>query len=287
MTDVIPPYRFAPDETPWARWAQAKLVELERRLELTSQANGNQGSTQSGTIRMLGEQIVSLDQKVQDAFNDLTVDMGQVTTGNLSQSRVVGTWDKPVNATGSVAASTNVTGGGTGDFAAGLTSVGAAGLDLSTIAGARQDVWQHIGTGRYGYAPSTIEAKTKIDEGLPFTAEDVYEVVPVVWEYIGQVDIRDNPKNEGYNPDYIVPLEIGLLAQWLVKRNMGIFVIFHEDGVTPKSINYPLFGAVANLVAVRDLNERVRFLEGAGKQPSAVSREFADLVESARLETDQ
>lgn len=276
MNDVIPPYRFAPDEIAWAKWAQAKLVELQRSLDLLRQSTSNQGTTQSGTIRVLGEAIVDLDARVQAAIAGLTLDMSQVATGDLDQSRVVGTWTKAVDAVGDVA------GSGTGNFSAGLTSVGAANLDLSTIAGARQDVWQHIGTGRYGYAPSTIEAKTQIEEGLPFTAEDVYEVVPVVWEYIGQVDIRENPENPEYDPTYVVPLEIGLLAQWLVKRNMSIFVIFHEDGVTPKTINYSLFGAVANLVAVRDLNQRMLTLEGRGKKASAASREFAGLLESAR-----
>ena len=275
MNDVIPPYRFAPDEVAWAKWAQAKLVELQRSLDLLRQSTGNQSTTQSGTIRVLGEALVDLDARVQAAINTITLDMGQVTTGTLDQSRVTGTWTKDVATAGSVLAS------GIGTFGTGLTSVGAAALDLSTIAGTRQPVWQHIATGRYGYAPSTLEAKTDIEPGLPFTAEDVYETIPVVWKYLGQVDIRDNPENPEYDPDYVVPMEIGLVAQWLVERNMSLFVVFHEDGVTPKTIDYSLFGAVANLVAVKDLNQRMLRLEGAPLRKSDAQVDFNAKVEAS------
>lgn len=170
-------------------------------------------------------------------------DLRNLVDGLLEQSEI--------NVTG------NVTGGGTGSFAAGLTSVGSAGLDLSTIPGTRQTAWQHVATGRYGYAPSTLESKTNLNQQLPFTAEDVYAVTPYVYEYVAQIAIRDDPTNEFYNPNYVVPLEIGLVAQHLIEHNMGAFVVYQPDGVTPKTIDYPLFGAIANLVAARDLNRRM------------------------------
>lgn len=171
---------------------------------------------------------------------------------------------------GYVSAGTTVTAGGDitstagrGSFASALVSTGAAATDLSAMAGLRQTVWQlYTGsnTGMYGYAPSTLASKTNLSESLPFTAADVYETIPYMYEYIGQVAIRDDADNPDYDPDYVVPTEIGLMAEYLVARNMGAFVVFNEDG-SPKTIDYASFGAIANLVAIRDLNER---LTGAG-----------------------
>lgn len=64
MSDVIPPFRFASDEVPWARWAQNRIVELGRRAGLSAQEGYNQGSTQAGTIRALSQQIVTLQETV-------------------------------------------------------------------------------------------------------------------------------------------------------------------------------------------------------------------------------
>ena len=38
---------------------------------------------------------------------------------------------------------------------------------------------------------------------------------------------------------------------------MAIFVVFNEDG-TPKTVDLALFGAIANLVAVKDIDRRLR-----------------------------
>ena len=152
---------------------------------------------------------------------------------------------------------TNITIGGTLNAGAGITSLGAAALDVSTLGGTRQTTWQHIATGRFGYAPSTLASKANLSESLPFTAEDVYATIPFVYEYIGQIAIRDDPENEFYDPDYKVPIEIGLMAEHLEARNMGIFVVRNEDG-SPRTIDYAAFGAIANLVAVRDLDARLR-----------------------------
>jgi hypothetical protein len=84
-----------------------------------------------------------------------------------------------------------------------------------------------------------------------------------MFAYITQLEIRDNPDNEFYDPEYEVPDEAGLFAEDLIRNGLESFVIYDSDGVTPAGVDYAGFGAVANLVAVRDLHERLTRLETA------------------------
>jgi len=191
--------------------------------------------------RPTGSQTASALRTLQDLVNGLLTQVNGVFSGYVQ-------------------AGGNLTVGGQGHFTGYLYSVGSSTIDLSSLAGLRQGTWQlytGANTGLFGYAPSTLASKTNLSESLPFTAEDVYATIPFVYEYIGQVAIRDDPQNPEHDPEYPVPSEIGLIAEHLIARNMGVFVVFNEDG-TAKTIDYPLFGAVANLVAVRDLDSRLK-----------------------------
>jgi hypothetical protein len=127
---------------------------------------------------------------------------------------------------------------------------------VSLLSGARQTVWQH-NSGVYGFAPSSIKTKTNL-KPVPFSAADVLAVTPYVFQYRGQVAIRDDPDNDEYDPDYVVPWEIGLMAEHLIEHNMACFVFWDPDGVTPRGINYDLFGAIAPLVVLADQERRLR-----------------------------
>ena len=150
----------------------------------------------------------------------------------------------------------NVTATGSGTFPSGLSSSGAYGTDVSTLSGPRQQVWQH-NSGVYGYAPSSIVKKTNL-EPVPFTAADVLAVQPFVFQYKSQLAIRDDPENPYFDPGYVIPWEIGLMAEHLIAHNMGCFVFYEEDGITAKGINYDLFGAIAPLVVLADQEARLR-----------------------------
>lgn len=163
------------------------------------------------------------------------------TVNKLAASGVE--WEGPVSTSGD------------GVFDAGLRSTGAALLDLSTIAGPRQPAWQHIASGRYGYAPSTLAEKRNV-RPVPFSAADMLKVAPRIFEYRGQLDIRDNPENPAYNPDYEVPDEVGLIAEDLIAAGLELFVMFDEEG-KPRGVHYELFGAVAALVVGSDLDARL------------------------------
>jgi len=170
----------------------------------------------------------------------------QTGLGTLASSGT--TWAGPVASPSFVTALT-------GTFSSSLSSVGAYNTDVSLLAGARQTVWQH-NSGIYGFAPSSITTKTNL-KPVPFTAADVRAVSPFMFQYKAQLAIREDPENEQYNPDYKVPWEIGLMAEHLIAHNMSCFVFWDEDGVTPRGINYDLFGAIAPLVVLADQEARL------------------------------
>jgi len=170
----------------------------------------------------------------------------QTGLGNLASSGT--TWAGPVS-------SPSFVNGSTGAFSSSLSSVGAYNTDVSLLAGARQTVWQH-NSGIYGFAPSSEKTKANL-KAVPFTAADVRAVSPFMFQYKAQLAIRDDPTNEQYDPDYVVPWEIGLMAEHLIAHKMSCFVFWDEDGVTPRGINYDLFGAIAPLVVLADQEARL------------------------------
>ncbi len=95
---------------------------------------------------------------------------------------------------------------------------------------------------------------------LPFTAVDARAVRGYLFQYKGQQAIRDDPENANYDPAYKVPWDVGLMAEDLIAHNMACFVVFEEDGVTAKTINYDLFGAIVPLVLDADTDRRLREL---------------------------
>lgn len=148
--------------------------------------------------------------------------------------------------------------GGRGVFASGLNSVGAYGTDVSLLAGARQPVWQH-NSGVYGFSPSSIVKKVNLGQ-VPFSAEDILECTAFVYQYRGQVAIRDDPENENYDPSYVVPTEIGFMAEHLIDHGLASFVIFDGDG-KPVTIDYALLGAVAAIVVGQDHAAKLKTMQ--------------------------
>ena len=170
--------------------------------------------------------------------------------------------------TGYVSAGTTVTAGGNitstsgrGYFTTALWSPGAAATDLAGVAGLRQTVWQIYtagNTGMYGYASSSFRAKTHWEKA-EFTAAQFLACFPYVYEYRGQVSIRDDKRNPHYDPSYVVPLEIGYLAELLIKNGLHAFVTL-KDGV-PIGIDYAAFAAVGMTVIGREMDTRLTSIE--------------------------
>tara|TARA_R110001606_G_scaffold352564_1_gene502958 strand:- start:72 stop:794 length:723 start_codon:yes stop_codon:yes gene_type:complete len=206
--------------------------------------------------RPSGTNIASLVDQVQAALVNLNATVIAATNSYLSSGTVN---MANLSASGSVTAGVNMIASGYVNGVGGLRSVGAFNTDITVYPGARQPVWQN-NNGIIGYAPSTQTKKTNI-RAVPFTAENVRACTPSMFAYRAQLDIRNNPENEFYDPTYEVPSEAGLFAEDLIANGLEAFVIYEPDGVTPAGVDYAGFGAVANLVAVRDLDERITKLE--------------------------
>lgn len=205
---------------------QQRFREIERRLDILERPDGTQVF---GTVRQLTALI-----------EDLAAQVNALAASGVE-------WEGPVTTSGE------------GNFAAGIRSTGAAALDVSTLSGSRQSTWQHISTGRFGYAPSTLAEKRNL-RPVPFSAAAVLEIAPRVFHYRGQLDIRDNPDNPEYNPEYQVPDEVGVIAEELIAAGLELFVVRGEDGA-PRGVHYDLFGVVAALLVGRDHEARIVELE--------------------------
>jgi hypothetical protein len=190
-----------------------------------------------GVVRIKGSLVV-------DPGGDITLDEGDFNAANITASSTV--TGATVHATGTVVAD------------AGITSVGVYGLDVSTLPGTRRTNWTVV-TGQIGYAPSSILTKNILGE-VQITAAQFLACGPVVFEYLGQVDIRDNPENPNHDPNYVVPTELGHIAEWLEQNECGAFVFRHEDG-SPAGINYAEFAAVGFVVVGRNHEARLQALE--------------------------
>lgn len=155
----------------------------------------------------------------------------------------------------------NLTSGGTVTGAAGVNSIGSYNLDVSTLAGTRRTMWIHQ-SGAMGYAPSTREKKTNI---RPYDkpASAFLACQPKMFEYIAQIDIRDNPENPDYDPAYVVPTDVGELAEDLLDNGLGEFVFYETDTTTVAGIDYISFCAVGMLVIGIDHETRIKALENA------------------------
>ena len=219
--------------------------DLERATRENAAARGLAASQigNGGTLRIDGSLQVTGSITVPGTLTSAgALSAGTTVTAGTSVTAPQGTFSTSVTAP-------------QGTFSSGLSSVGAYNTDVSLIAGARQQVWQH-NTGVYGFAPSSLTTKTNLGS-IPFTAADVLAVQPYVFQYRGQIAIRDDPENAQHDPDYTVPWEIGLMAEHLIANSMGCFVFWEDDGVTPKGINYDLFGAIAPLVVLADQERRL------------------------------
>lgn len=147
--------------------------------------------------------------------------------------------------TNNITAGGTITGQGVVTGVAGINSVGAYNLDVTTLAGSRRGAWWHQ-SGAAGYAPSTRERKQNI-RSADFRPEQFMVIAPKVFEYRAQADIRDNPENPQHDPNYVVPLEVGLIAEDLIEAGLGAFV-FEDDEGRPAGIDYATFGAICSLV---------------------------------------
>lgn len=156
----------------------------------------------------------------------------------------------------------NVTAGGTVTGTAGITSTGVYALDVTTLPGGRAATWVHV-TGRLGQTVSSITKKTDLTPA-PYKASQFLACAPFLYHYTAQLDIRDNPDNPNFDPAYVVPWDVGFIAEYLIDNGLGDFVFFNEDG-SPRGIHYAEFGSVFAAVVGRDHEARIVALEARSR----------------------
>lgn len=199
--------------------------------------------------RPTGTQVFAALAKIKQLINDIGIYVDAYlasgfTTGSMTASGSI-----------TVGGNANVTGTVTGT--AGITSVGAYNLNVVGLPGSgRVAAWIHS-SGAFGQTVSSERYKTGI-EPVPYTAEQFLAVAPVVFEYIAQRAIRDDPENPYYNPDYVVPLEVGVIAERLIDAGLDLYVAWEDEARTiPQGVHYAEFAAHAALVIGRAQQEQL------------------------------
>lgn len=238
----VPNNNLPPESQDWRRWVEAQIQGLSRASNSIGFETANSLKSSGGTLAALAVQI----ERITELYENLAAEVAA-----LASSGVV--WTGPVNTSvGNIQTTATVI------SAQPISSIGSFDLNLTTLPGQRRTAWIYE-DGRFGNTISSIKYKTNLSE-VPFSAEEILSVMPYVFQYKAQLDIATNPDNEHYNPDYVAPLDIGLMAEMLVDAGLGLFVFRDENG-DPRGIHYDLFGAVCSLVLGRHFDERLRALE--------------------------
>lgn len=169
---------------------------------------------------MRGSQIYESVKELRSIVENL-----EQTIEDLSASGA--TWFGPVSTSGAVTANTMV------------NSIGAYNNDITAT---RRGAWWRS-NGDAGYASSSIHKKNLID-GID--APDIMALleaaaVSTYYQYLAELDKRDNPDNPEYDPDYHVATEWGGIAQWF--DALGLWqVVVYENHSEPVAIHYEMTG---------------------------------------------
>lgn len=197
-------------------------------------------------LRELARQVAELQRPDGTQNSDALQQLRDLVDGILAQT--------DINATG------NANIGGTLTATAGISSTGVYNLDVSTLPGSRRTNWTNV-NGAIGYAPSTRRKKTRIRRA-GYKAAQFLAVIPYLFEYIAQREIRDDPDNPYFDPTYVVPTEHGVMAEQLIENGLEDFVNFDEETGEPTDVDYAGFAALAVLTIGADHEARLRALEG-------------------------
>lgn len=281
------PSALTRESTPWGREVEQRIIELEKASSRSSDSEANANKSQNSQLTLISQKIVDLNQRVQDAVNNITIDASQVTSGvlatarvpNLDQSKITGTWDKPVNTSG--------------DLVAASVNARLLGKDITTvITDARVASWGRTSDGFIATASSSRKFKTDI-EPADWPQEKLEAVMGMQliyyrWlaavkkqEYLDTLEEGDPRFGENV-PNH---LELGFIAEEMHAAGLWEFVVYKrrsDDSLIlkngqpiPVSIHYTLWNlalhaVVQHLWAQRkqDRHDIDRLLQAAGLGPS-------------------
>lgn len=221
----MPKMNLSPEATPWGREMQNLVTQQRAEIAILNQSLSNLQRTVSGLIRAVGD--IDIDPST------IAIDMSQVTTGDLPQSRVTGTWDKSVDTTGSVTAD------GFGTFDAGVQALGTYNQSVAGMGGFRT-ISVALNNGMYGGVTSSRRYKEDITEpDIPL--ETLRALAPKFYRYIAQTD----------SPE---PLQLSLIAEDVDALGLNWLVDYDDEG-RPDSLNERAVPYLAILLAKAALDK--------------------------------
>lgn len=233
---------------------KGKIVGIRKDLDETRKPKASQIYQQLEEVRTL---VVNLEDRVDTLISDQSYTKQQIDDkdnalggridgkANAShghdQSQISGTWDKSVATAGS------------GQFNAGVTSVGVYNLQLTSS----YKVVYVDSNGRLGFAPSTRRIKTEL--GLvDFTDEQISALVLVHYRYTAEIELerlhRAGATPYAWIPGYHAGTFLGMYAEDLHAQGLWEFVMYRPDetgmkaaldaegGPIPEGIRYELLG---------------------------------------------
>lgn len=228
MPDQIPKPFLPATAIPWAK-------AIEKRGEQQAAEIADLKALVTSQSKALAQALAALGAVSEFDPAGLSIDMSQVPTGNLAQSRVTGTWDKPVSAVGSVAATGDMVATGTGSFAFGVTSVGMYNQSVAGMGGFR--TVSVALNGVTGGLTSSERYKTDIIPAeVPLEALRALRVV--FYRYLAQVPFSQDAE----------PVNLGLIAEQVDELGFTWLVDYDDEG-RPDALNERMLPYVAILLA--------------------------------------
>lgn len=218
---------------PWAKQVESAISALLDSVGVGFNQQNNALSGQAANLSLMGQKLGNL----QTIVNNLSISASQVTSGTfgagviLPGGQISGTIPNTVTGTLTGSAST----GSTGRFDGGLYSTDAYSFNMT---GTRVAGWHQI-DGHIGTASSSRRFKTNIVSSLlsdPDRAEKLLQIMTVHYNYIAEVEKRDNKDSVDYvGPEFHVHTEVGMIAEDLHEAGFWEFVIYEHEPVYTKT----------------------------------------------------
>jgi len=240
---AIPKAVAAPELMPWVRWVQDTVTRLIQDAERKAQTDQNTNASQNSTMTMLVEKLGNVQSIMASIGSSLTLDASQIVSGTIAIARiptldatqiVSGTLSRPVNTTGSLTSTGDVTSAGYGTFNQ------AWNYNVSAIT--RQAVWMDS-SGKLGQTASSERFKKDIQAWSP---EEQAVLAMQLVRFHWRPEVGDDQH-----------WEHGLIAEDLHDLGLTWLVGYEEDGVTPRTVHYDRI-ALAMLPVVQRLSDTVQ-----------------------------
>lgn len=233
----MPKSNLPPDALEWGR-------QMQERLDAADQRNADLAAQVASLGKSLNSALLALSGVINFNPDTIEIDMSQVPTGDLDQSRVTGTWDKAVSTSSTVAGNGGVSSSGIGTFVTGVNSTGVYAQSVAGMGGFR--TVSVAANGVMGGLTSSARYKEGIaDPEIPI--ETLRALRAKFYRYIAQTDARE-------------PLQMSFIAEDVHDLGLRWLVAYDEEG-RPDGLNERAVPYLVLLLA-QSAHDRIDALEG-------------------------